>query len=468
MHTGAPVQSAASRDGVTVVLTPPPTPNGPLHIGHLSGPYVASDVAIRAARARGEQVLSVCGLDVNQNYVLAKAEQEGRPAGEVMAEYGHRIRSALELAGVCYDVFLDPQADADYRDAVAGLLAELVESKAAVVRDVPWAVCSDCGRGLHHARVAGRCRVCGQGAAGGACEGCGTYAAAVDLLDAACTVCGGPPRVVDTPLPVLRMEDYREQLTEAWARAQLPARVRQLITRLLVDGLPEVPLAYVTDWGIPTAAGAAERLDVWVETALGHLYAVPRRLGTADRGGGLASCVAGWARVDRLWHFLGIDNAFYYGVLTPAIFAAAGVPTGVLGGLVVNEFYRLSGLKFSTSRQHAVWAEDFLADEEPALVRLYLCWDRPSGFESDFTPDGYRAFRDWVAPVLAGEAPGPLPPGVAELEISRAEQALRLETFHPATAARCLLAAVGAGPGAPVADRARDLLGALTGTTRPA
>jgi methionyl-tRNA synthetase len=466
MRTGAPVQSAPSGDGVTVVLTPPPTPNGPLHIGHLCGPYVAGDVAVRAARGRGERVLSVSGLDVNQNYVLTKAEQEGRSAGEVMTEYGQRIRSAFELARVSYDVFLDPQADADYRDAVAGLLAELVESKAAVVRDVPWAVCSDCGRGLHHARVAGRCRVCGQGAAGGACEGCGTYAAAVDLLDPACTVCGGPPRVVDTPLPVLRMEDYRDQLTEAWARAQLPPRVRELIARLLTDGLPEVPLAYVTDWGIPTAAGAAERLDVWVETALGHLYAVPRQLGTAG-GRGLAGSVAGWTGVDRLWHFLGIDNAFYYGVLTPAIFAAAGVPTGVLGGLVVNEFYRLRGRKFSTSRQHAVWAEDFLADEDPALVRLYLCWDRPSGFESDFTLPGYRAFRDWASPVLAGEATGPLPPGVADLELARAEQALRLETFDPAIAARCLLAAVGAGPGA-TADRARELLGALTGTARPA
>jgi len=60
-----------------------------------------------------------------------------------------------------------------------------------------WAVCSGCGRDLHHARVAGRCRFCGQGAAGGAC---GTYAAAVDLLDPACTVCGGRPRVLDLPL----------------------------------------------------------------------------------------------------------------------------------------------------------------------------------------------------------------------------------------------------------------------------
>ena len=63
---------------ITVLITPPPTPNGPLHLGHLSGPYVAGDVAVRAARARGESVLSVSGLDVHQNYVLTAAEREGR------------------------------------------------------------------------------------------------------------------------------------------------------------------------------------------------------------------------------------------------------------------------------------------------------------------------------------------------------------------------------------------------------
>jgi len=182
---------------------------------------------------------------------------------------------------------------------------------------------------------------------------------------------------------------------------------------------------------------------------------VPRKLGTGGRD--VRSCVAGWGAVDRLWHVHGIDNSFYYGVLTPALFAAAGVPTGVLGGLVVNEFYRLDGLKFSTSRGHAIWAEDFLAAEDPALVRLYLCWDRPQPYESDFTTAGYAAFRDYAARMLGGRAAG-LPAELARLELARAENALRLETFDAAVAARCLLGAVGAEP-----DRARPLLAALTG-----
>jgi methionyl-tRNA synthetase len=441
---------------VTVVVTPPPTPNGPLHVGHLSGPYIGGDVAVRAARARGEQVLAVSGLDVQQNYVPAKAREEHRPVGEVLADYGGRIRTAFDLARISYDVLIDPATDVDYRDAVAGLLAELVDAKAFVVDEVPLARCADCGRTLHHAWVAGRCRVCGERAAGGACERCGSYAAAVDLVDPACTVCGGRPRVEQARLPVLRMEDQRERLTEVWARAELSPRVRRLVGRLLTEGLPDVPLAYPTDWGIPTGTPGGERIDVWVEMALGYLYALPRALGSAEAPD-VASCVAGWQRVEQLWHFLGIDNAFYYGVLTPAVLAAAGVRTGVLGGLVVNEFYRLDGLKFSTSRRHAVWAEDFLADEDPAIVRLYLCWDRPDRFQSDFTVAGYTAFKEHASRLLAGREPH-LPPDLARLELARAGHALRLETFDAAVAARCLLGAVGAEP-----ERARALLAAVTG-----
>ena len=94
----------------------------------------------------------------------------------------------------------------------------------------------------------------------------------------------------------------------------------------------------------------------------------------------------------------------------------------------------------------------------PALVRLYLAWDRPSGFESDFTESGYAAFREWAGPLLAGAAPAPLPPGVAAGELARGAQALRLETFDPALAARCLLGALGG----PAEAEARKMISALT------
>jgi methionyl-tRNA synthetase len=163
--------------------------------------------------------------------------------------------------------------------------------------------------------------------------------------------------------------------------------------------------------------------------------------------------VTTWRQVGECWHFLGIDNAFYYGVLFPALFASAGLEPGWLAGLVVNGFYHLDGLKFSTSRGHAIWAHEFLAEEDPAVVRLFLAWDRPDRYESGFTRAAYDQFRDWVqAAIRSG---GTLPSDLADAEIRRAGHALELTSFDPGLALRCLLAAG--------ADRAPRLFDALTG-----
>jgi methionyl-tRNA synthetase len=437
-----------SADRVSLFTATAPTPNGALHVGHLSGPYLACDVAARAARTRGQPVLTMCGVDPHQNYVLTRSAALGQPVDDVLARFDGEIRRALAAARIDFDVFLSPRDDAPYRDAVADLLSELVAAKAAVLAETELRACAECGRTLHHARVSGRCPVCGGAASGGGCEGCGSLLAAADLCGAHSTCCGAGTRPFTARVPVLRLEDYREQLTEVWARATIPERVRRLVGGYLTGGLPTVPLAYPTDWGIPWQAPDGElKVDVWVEMGLGYLYAVPRHLGVTG------DCARGWTRVDEVWNFFGIDNAPYYAVLFPGLFAAAGIRPGWLGGLVVNEFYRLDGAKFSTSRNHAIWAHEFLPGEDPAVVRLFLCWDRPDRQETDFTMASYRAFRDWY------HGAGALPAELADAELDRAERALHPGGFDAALAVRCALGAVRARP-----ERAAALLASMAGT----
>ncbi|MPY58086.1 class I tRNA ligase family protein [Streptomyces spongiae] len=409
-------------DRLTVLTTPPPTPNGPLHIGHLSGPYIAADVAARAARHRGERVLTMTGLDSHQNYVVAKADAEERPVPAVVRDYGSDIRTAFRRARIDYDLLVDPTEDADYRKAVDRLMAELVAAGAFVLEETTYQVCADCGRTLHHAYVTGACPGCGAGMGGGTCEGCARFATADTMVDARSTCCGAPVTERRAELPVLRLESYRAQLLEAWARAHVPAPAMALIRHYLDAGLPDILAAYPTDWGIELGVLTGPRADVWIEMGLGYLYAVARAVDPAAYS--LADCVNAWQQVGELWHFLGIDNTFYYAVVFPALFAAAGVPAGTLGGLVVNQFYRLDGEKFSTSRNHAIWANDLLAVEDPGLVRLFLCHDRPDRYGSDFTFDAFRAFHD--------------SPTRGDGDLVRAQAALRLPDFDPALAVRCL------------------------------
>jgi methionyl-tRNA synthetase len=434
--------------GVTVIVIPQPTVNGPLHVGHLSGPYLAADIASRAAKARGDRIVTLAGVDVHPNYVMTKAENLGVDVNEMVAGFKAQITTAFELAGIGYDAFLDPEED-DFQRAVTGMLAELIAAGSISMREVTLHACADCGRTMHHSYVVGKCPICGAGANGLSCEPCGGFTSSELLVDASCARCGGSLRPMPVTVPVLPLEDYRAHLLAEWEQAELPGRVRAALAHYLHAPLPDYPVAYPTNWGIECEGKLSGlRVDFPTELGLSYLYGPAKLL---DPGAdSLARRVEAWREVEGVWHFNGIDNTFYFGILYPAILAAAGISRPLLRGATVNELYLLDGQKFSTSRNHALWADEFLADEDRELVRLYLSWDRPDRYESDFTREAYTAFCDYVRPLLAGQLPadGRLPAELAAAELVRAEHALRLTGFDSALAARCLLLALSAGAGA--------------------
>jgi methionyl-tRNA synthetase len=435
-------------DGVTVFVIPQPTVNGPLHIGHLSGPYLAGDIAARAARARGERVLTLAGVDVHPNYVLTKAEILGMDVDEMVAMYRGQIVASYDRARIGRDIFVDPQ-DAGHKRTINGLLNELVSSGTVPMEEYTLHRCADCKRTLHHSYVVGKCPVCGTGSNGTSCEGCGGFTSAQTLVDPSCTRCGGSPEPLVATVPVLRLEDYRERLVEEWLHGEWPVSTRTVLQQYSHAPLPTIPVAYPTNWGTECDGPLAGlRVDFPTELGLGYLYAPARALNPEAQS--LADCTAAWRQIDGIWHFNGMDNTFYFAVLYPVILAAAGVPGPRALGAVVNELYLLDGSKFSTTRNHALWAHEFLADQDPELVRLYLSWDRPDRYESDFTDESYRAFCDYIRPLLAGAAPAGtgLPGALAAAEIERAEHALRPAEFDSALAVRCLVAALTAGAGA--------------------
>lgn len=449
--------------GTTVYLIPPPTANGPLHLGHLSGPFLASDMAARAGRARGERVLALGGVDVHQNYVLTRAENDDVDVEKMVAGYRARIADALQLARVEHDAFIDP-ADPVHQRILVGIVGDLVESGALPMRSVVLHACDDCGRTLHHSYVVGRCAECGAPASGGSCEGCGGFTSAQTLVDPRCDRCGGSPRPFPATVPVLPLEEFREQLLACWTSMDLPPRVRTLIARHLTSALPEIPVAYPSNWGVVGAGALAGlRLDVYLEVGVSTFLGVARALDPEAET--LPAARAAWAGVARLWHFNGIDNAFYVALFWPALYRALGMRTDQLGGVVFNELSTLDGDKFSTSRDHAIWADEFLATEDAETLRLYLAWDRPDRYGSDFTMASYEAFKVHVRPLLDGTAgaehalPAPLVPA----EVARARDALRPVGFDPALAVRGLLAALGAGAAPLATDPLRAALGGRDG-----
>ncbi len=443
--------------GATVIVIPQPTVNGPLHVGHLSGPFLAADIAARAARGRGERVITLAGVDVHPNFVMTKAETLGVEVHEMVAGFRSQIASAFALGRIEHDIFIDPELPA-FERAITGMLSELLANGTLQLREMVLHQCSDCGRTMHHSYVVGKCPHCGSGANGLSCEPCGGFTSAATLIQPNCARCGGDPRPMVATVPVLRLEDFRTELVAEWTQAELPPRVRRVVAHYLNAQLPDYPVAYPTDWGIDgTGDLAGLKIDFPTELGLSYLYGPGKAVNPAAQS--LADWVAAWDCLDGIWHFNGIDNAFYFAILYPAIFAAAGVQRPSMRGATVNELYLLEGQKFSTSRNHALWADEFLSEQDPELVRLYLSWCRPDRYESDFTRQSFDAFGRFAGPLLAGAATaGHIPAELAAGELERAEESLRLKGYDSALAVRCLLGALSAGTG-----QDSVAIGALTG-----
>lgn len=107
----------------TVIIAPPPTPNGDLHTGHLAGPYLAGDVYARYLRASDRPVIFTSGTDDSQTYVVASAARAGLTPEELALRSATQIRATLEAAGISVDGFAP--FDKGYRQTVIDFVTDL-------------------------------------------------------------------------------------------------------------------------------------------------------------------------------------------------------------------------------------------------------------------------------------------------------------------------------------------------------
>ena len=82
-----------------------PYANGPVHIGHLAGVYIPSDIYTRYLRLRGRDVISVCGSDEHGVPITIKAKKEGITPQQVVDRYHNIIKDSFEKLGISFDIY---------------------------------------------------------------------------------------------------------------------------------------------------------------------------------------------------------------------------------------------------------------------------------------------------------------------------------------------------------------------------
>jgi methionyl-tRNA synthetase len=366
-----------------LVFSTPPTPNGDLHCGHLSGPYIAADTLVRAQRLRGGVAWHVTGRDDHQTYVDKMARIEGRTPGQVADNYADALQSTLDTYAIPRDGFIVPTRDGDYAAFVQSGIDRLIAG-GWIERELGPAAFDAKGAYLHEAFISGTCPHCGESSDGNACEACGRPNMCTDLGQATAFGSDLPPVIGTSTRLTFRLSRLQAVLEETVKSSDMSARTMAMSLAILEDGLPDIPITHPSSWGLPVSGcGVTDQtLYVWFEMAFGYLW-----------GASQLACAKGtdpWMRAASVYdgsvsiaHCYGFDNSWYHTLLFPAVYIALGLTPPKAH--IVNELLDLDGAKFSTSRRHLIWGKDLREVLPLDLARFALLANRPEGLRSNFT-----------------------------------------------------------------------------------
>jgi methionyl-tRNA synthetase len=375
--------SSPSLMSPSLVVVPPPTPNGSLHVGHLSGPYLYADVYRRARARWGQRTSLPFHTDVHQSYVATAAARRGTSPAALAESATADIRQALALADI--PVTVHGVVDADYVAFVRSFF-DTIRSQDGFVPGSVTLPRDASGLPLFEAWVSGRCPVCLAATCGGICEVCGHPNGHADLLTR------DRLDTVKVPALLLRLEQFRPGLEAHFApvlRTMRPS-LRGLLLRLFESPLPNVPVTLPGTWGCRATMFAGDHVyNPWLELLPAHLFFASRTEHP-------------WTINDAPILFFGFDNSWYYTLVHAALLLAHG-GYALPRHYVTNEFYELGDLKFSTSLGHVVWAKDALETTASDALRYYVARTNPAYQRTSFDPAQVErtVARDVIEPLRA-------------------------------------------------------------------
>lgn len=380
------IPSRVAGDAPLFVFSTPPTPNGDLHLGHLSGPYLGADVFTRFQRMCGREVYHLTGSDDYQSYVQSRAEAEGRTPRDVAATYSAEILETLVLLDCNPDQYTRTDQCPGYRERITTLFERVLEHPAVGLRRSK-ALSDATGVYRYEPDVSGRCPGCGNEAGGNICEECGAPNLCHDLIDP--VLAHGEPIITERERIEIDLHEFADDIRAHLETSDAPPRIRELADRVLARQDAHIPITHPANWGLPVTDLEDQVIWVWPEMAFSFLVGIEelgRRIG---REWDSQVPSEDWEIV----HFFGFDNSFYHTILYPALYSAALPNWKGNISYAVNEFYLLDHKKFSTSRRHAVWGKEILNDQTVDPLRLFLCQTRPEFVRTNFSRTAFETFQ---------------------------------------------------------------------------
>ena len=365
-----------------------PYANGPVHIGHLAGVYVPSDIYARYLRLKGYDVISVCGSDEHGVPITIKARKEGITPQQVVDRYHEIIKDAFKRFGMSFDIY-SRTSSPTHRVTASDFFRKLYDEGKFIEQTSMQFYDEEAKTFLADRYIVGTCPRCqSEGAYGDQCEKCGSTLSPDELINPTSKLSGAVPVKRETKHWYLPLDKYDSFLRE-WileGHKEWKSNVYGQCKSWLDTGLLPRAVSRDLDWGIPVPVEGAEGkvLYVWFDAPIGYISATKDLTPDWEKY---------WKSEDtKMVHFLGKDNIVFHCIVFPSMLKAHGeyiLPENV----PANEFLNLEGDKISTSKNWAVWLHEYL-DEFPGkedVLRYVLCANAPETKDNDFTWKDYQA-----------------------------------------------------------------------------
>ena len=365
-----------------------PYANGPVHIGHLAGVYIPADIHARVQRLRGEEVLFICGSDEHGVPITLRARKEGVTSQDVVDRYHKIIGDSFRDLGISFDIY-SRTSNQTHKDLSQAFFKNLYDKGA--FREIRSEQYFDeqAGQFLADRYIVGTCPSCkNEGAYGDQCEKCGSTLSPTELLNPKSALSGTVPVMRETINWYLPLDEIQESFLNEWigGKSGWKSNVLGQCKSWLNEGLRPRAMTRDLEWGVPVPLKGADGkvLYVWFEAPIGYISAT-KELRPDD-------WEQWWTGDSRLIHFIGKDNIVFHCIIFPAMLHLRGDGYVLPEQVPANEFLNLEGQKISTSRNWAVWLNEYL-EEMPNRkdeLRYVLTSIAPETKDSEFTWKDYQ------------------------------------------------------------------------------
>jgi len=359
-----------------------PYANGPLHIGHLAGCYIPADIYVRYQRAQKRDIKFVGGSDEHGVPITIRAMKEGITPQQVVDKYHALIKESLEQMGISYDIY-SRTSNKVHHDTASAFFKKLYDDGLFEEKESEQYYDEKAKTFLADRYIIGTCPICGNpNAYGDQCERCGSSLSPEMLINPRSALSDAVPVKRKTRHWYFPLQNYEPWLKE-WiidGHKEWKNNVYGQCKSWLDNGLQSRAMTRDSNWGIkvPLPDTEGKVLYVWFDAPIGYISATKEL--TPD-------WADYWCKEDtKLVHFIGKDNIVFHCIIFPAMLKAHGnfvLPDNV----PANEFLNIEGEKVSTSRNWAVWVDEYVKDFPGCedVLRYVLCANAPETKDNDFT-----------------------------------------------------------------------------------